>query len=138
MKRILTPFTRQSAGSLTSRPHVEDKKDGGDKGFKPAEYVYAPAKNGQHYISTQLLSQLRTPDDQLYINGHCSKGLNYLANMEDCKAPGAHKVEMDDLVLQLKAHGLPLETEAKIKLWICEGALDDGGEKSFAQRFQSP
>ncbi len=103
MKRIFTPFSLQTAGTLTSRlSYVEDEPDGEYKGFKPDEYVYAPPKNGTQYVTTQMLSLLRSSGDQLYINGHCSKGLAYLANMEDCKAQGAARVEMDDLIAQFE------------------------------------
>ncbi len=56
-----------------------------------------------------------------------------MANREKCDAPNALTVTMDDLILQLKAHGLPPTTTARIKLWICEGALHSAQDRSFAE-----
>jgi hypothetical protein len=142
-KKIFTPFPRDHAGSLAGRlayiedkPNVEGKPENRYKGFKPGEYVYSPNKRFDgSYETTRELDPLRDAADELYINAHCSKGIDYLTNKEDTSDKGAMKVEIDDLIKQLKAHGLPPETAAKVKLWVCEGALDKGLDKSFAQRF---
>jgi hypothetical protein len=144
-KRIFTPFPEATSGRLSGRlqyvgdekggrkPDEEGKPKDRTKGFQQGEYVYAPPRdpNGD-YKKTGLLAMLVSAEAELYINAHCRRGIDYLSSTEDCK--GA-KVAMDDLIKQIEAHGLPKETKSKIKLWACEGALDDGDKKSFAQQF---
>ena len=73
------------------------------------------------------------PDDQLYINAHCCKGIDYLANKENPSE--GDKVTTEQLIQQLRQHGLSETTKAKIKLFVCEGALDNGLQESFAKHF---
>jgi hypothetical protein len=140
-KIIFTPFPRLIAGTLATaleyigdKPDVDGKPAGRTQGFTGEQRVFAPVKNGDHYETTRSLSQLMANTDQLFINGHCHKGLDYLSTNVECG--NGKKVSVDDVILQLKAHGLLETTECKIKLWVCEGGLDDGGSKeSFAKRF---
>ncbi len=142
-KLIFTPFSTENAGTLIGRlaykPDIQTGKkgDGEYRGFMPYEYKFAPPLKspGVYDASRPQLTELMNGDDELYINAHCSKGLDYLANNEKCDTDGVIKVSIGDLILQLRAHGLREKTRAKIKLWICEGALDKGENKSFAQRF---
>ena len=143
-KLIFTPFPTDKAGTLIGRlaykPDIqaEKKGDGEYRGFKPDENKFAPhQKSPGVYDETKQFSILTNADDELYINAHCSKGIDYLANNEKCDAPGSVKVTIPDLILQLEAHGLPKTTKAKIKLWICEGALDNGDNKKPPNAFPS-
>ncbi len=144
-KRIFTPFPEATSGRLSGRlqyvgddkggrkPDVEGKPKDRTKGFQKGEYVYSPPRDAKgDYKNTGLLAMLVTAEAELYINAHCRRGIDYLSATEDCNGP---KVSMDDLIKQIEAHGLPKETKSKIKLWACEGALDDGDKKSFAQQF---
>jgi len=52
-------------------------------------------------------------------------------------ADGRALNQIDDVIAQLKAHGLPQTSEARIKLWVCEGALEKDGQPSFARQFSA-
>lgn len=138
-KIIFVPFPLRIAGTLaTALQFGGEKPDKGDKqgryrGFKNEERIFSPDKAKDEYQRTGLLSELRSADDQLYINAHCLKGKAHLSTRVDCS--GENNVTVADLVLQIKAHCLPEDTPCKIKLWVCEGGLDDGINESFAKRF---
>ncbi len=141
-KRIFTPFPENNCGNLKGRlPSVGVKPDkpGRYNGFQPDEYVYSPKPGRQNtkYETTTELSMIASSEDQLYINAHCSRGLDFLANTEDCDKRGNLRVTIDDVIAQLKAHGLPQTSEARIKLWVCEGALEKDGQPSFARQFSA-
>ncbi|OUL98332.1 hypothetical protein [Variovorax sp. JS1663] len=127
MKKIFTPFPSAIAGNLSS---VLKASSEGDKGFQPSEYVFAPSGES----TSKPLANLLKDTDQLYINGHCNKGLDYLSTSAVC----AHgdRVSVDDVVGHLKTLGFPPESRAKVKLWACKGGLDgDAGQPSFAKVF---
>lgn len=140
MKKIFTPFTRLSAGTLgtalayegRNKADVVGKPTGRYQGFKPEDRVFAPAETKGEYKRTQELLALTDPNDQLYINAHCLRGLDYVSTSVKCDG---QKVTVDKLVAQLDAVGLQKATQCKIKLWVCEGGLDDGANESFAKRF---
>src|SRR5262245_25596163 len=75
-QRIFTPFPSLLAGKLAKRlerSHLHDK------GFLSTERVFSPSKVGNLYEVKNLLGMLTYAEDQLYINGHCNRGLDYLA-----------------------------------------------------------
>jgi hypothetical protein len=138
-KVIFVPFPVRTAGTLATalkfagdKPDTDTKK-GRYKGFRTEERIFAPDKMQDEYQKTGALSELKDAEDQLYVTAHCLKGLGYVSTRVDCR--GDNKVSVDDLVLQIEAHSLPKNTPCKIKLWICEGGLDDGANESFAKRF---
>ncbi len=143
MKKIFTPFSRLTAGTLATalasdgkiKPHVLGKPDGRYKGFNLGDRVFAPkeTKTKGVYERSQTLQELMGPDDQLYINAHCLRGIDYVST--NVKCDDGTKVTVDQLVAQLDALGLLTTTRCKIKLWVCEGGLDDGDKESFAKRF---
>jgi hypothetical protein len=147
-KKIFTPFTRKEAGQLANRlqfsetyqvGYAEEKKRQGQyRGFKNVhganDYVSAPEREGPGYRPTTYLKELASEDDQLYINGHCNRGLDYLSSDVGCGANNP-KVSIDDLIDQLKAHGFPSTSRGAIKLWVCHGALGQGSAASFAEQF---
>ena len=84
----------------------------------------------------KLFAGLLASNDELYINAHGAAHCEFVANTKDPKAPEAVKVTLGDLVAQLKAFGLSTQTEAKIKLWVCESAIPNQiTKKSLAQVF---
>lgn len=145
MKKLYIPFPSMIAGQLSNRlkfseniqaGYSQEKKDAGKyRGFKSADLLYAPAKdrNSGNYVKTSKLAELLAADDQLYVNAHCNRGLDTLSLNAECSS--AQKVTVDDLVLQLQAHGLKQESRARIKLWACHAALGDGNKESFAALF---
>ena len=140
VRRIFTPFPDDNCGNLKGRlPFVGTKPDkpSQNNGFQSIEYVYAPKRDPKtnKYETTTELSIILSSTDQLYINAHCSRGLNFLANTENCNSPRNLKVSIDDVIVQLKAHGFPQTSVARIKLWVCEGALDTPASQSFARQF---
>jgi hypothetical protein len=126
MKKIFTPFSSATAGNLSSV--LRDSGNG--KGFLNPDYVYAPSED----TANTPLSGLLADTDQLYINGHCNKGLGYLSTSSACAY--GDKVDFDAVVGQLKKLGFPLHSQARVKLWACKGGLDGAQEApSFAKRF---
>jgi hypothetical protein len=134
-KIIFTPFEVRDQGTLsTALNYVGDKQKGGYRGFKDTDRVSPslnPGGTGENiYAKTELLRLLINPDDQLYINGHCSKGSDHLATNENT-SKGKH-ITAPEIVQQLTANGLSKETKAKIKLWACESAAGgSNGEDPF-------
>jgi hypothetical protein len=140
-KKIFTPFTVVEAGGLATVLQYKDDIQKGKKGlesgeyrgFKTDDYVFAPPKEGDVYAKTHQLEHLTDSTDQLYINGHCNSGLDYLATNAACNSD--KKVTIGDLIDQLKAHGFPATSQAKVKLWACKGGQRDGTKESFAAAF---
>jgi len=96
MKKIFTPFAIGEAGTLKTRLEYSDDiqtgysaDHGKYRGFKTLkhgsdDYIFAPPKSKGQYGETHQLEQLRNESDQLYINGHCNRGLQYLASDVKC------------------------------------------------------
>lgn len=133
-KKIFTPFKIADAGLLASTlEYREDKEDGEYRGFKPEDRVFLTLDADQRPCRTEALKALQAPDDQLYVNGHCTRGAETLATRED--GTGA-TVNADAVVSQLEANGLPEATQAKIKLWACLSATPgDYGKEPFVFHF---
>jgi len=111
MKKLFTPFSVAEAGSLTNvlkyvgpKPDVEGKPMGRYQGFRDDERVYAPKKIVGKYEKSAALSSLMDTDDQLYINAHCRRGLDYVSTKQSCG--DGKQVKVADLILQLQALGL--------------------------------
>ncbi len=144
MKILFTPFPQQQAGTLANRLEFSERIQvgiseqkraaGAYRGFKPGDRIYSPTKQAQKYVHTGRLKQFVTLDDQVYINAHCNAGLDFLSTEASCSNK-SKKVNVADLIEQLKAHDLPEVGRAKIKLWICKGAIGIGDNRSFAAVF---
>jgi hypothetical protein len=138
MKIIFVPFESTKAGNLINMVSWEpgkQKPGGKQKGFKSGDRLFAPKQVDKGYAPAGGLNGLAKKDDQLYINGHCAKGLHYLASEEKCDSTTAQQVDIPTLLAQLEARGFPKNSEAKVKLFACEGAVDDGERTSFAKEF---
>lgn len=154
-KVLYIPFSVKEAGQLSNRlKYSEEIQEGyspdkraqgmyrgfrdtawaGTKKIQESDYLYAPIKIDGIYKETKSLAGLTNEQDQLYINAHCNRGLDYLSTEQKCGVSNP-KVDVPDLVEQLSKHGLPIESPAKIKLWACHAALGVGPNRSFAEQF---
>lgn len=147
LKKILTPFPPSQAGQLPKRLKFHEDKQAGFtpksdqgqqyRGFNSTDTVLAPEKSGNTYAAPlkKWLAPLMDGTDQLYINAHCNRGLNYLAADQACKSHA--QVTIPELITLLDVLGFQKTSQAKVKLWICHGASRDDAKLSFAEQFAS-
>jgi len=134
-KKILyTPFTTEDASALRARllfdKDQQQGKQEGHRGFNAKEERFD--ENGQ---TDDKFSSFVDPDHEIYVNAHGLGGLAVIANREAVNEPGTKKLTAPDLVKLLKNHGLPECTQAKIKLFVCEGARPGASGNCFAKAF---
>ena len=136
---LFVPFARADAVSLIdSKRGVEFFDDKGGS-VKPGECGYLKWNLEEEDIiclgagdktkAFAKLMALRTPNDVLYICGHCRPGSNVLGADNE-----KEQISVEDLVKKL-CKSLSLSFAGQIKIYGCHSAADFERKSSFVQKF---